>query len=255
MPATRATSTRPSKQRGTFRVPLWLVLLLAVLAGLGIGFMTRLGAHTTGSALAAPTPTPETAFLAQGYAQLAEQDTAAGNAFSLWGLLGSLALPVLLVIVCFVLAARGLRALNRRLTQASSSSGMLLILDSLPLGNAGTLFVVQLGERVMLLGASSQQLTLLRELQPEEAQALRAALLRPGEPVSGQLARRFRDLLRSQAVPGFPQPTHLRKDTPPPSSPKPESGHYTVAPATSPSSNPPTGRFGYHPSSSTAAQR
>jgi hypothetical protein len=84
---------------------------------------------------------------------------------------------------------------------------------------------------------------------------LRAAQLRPGAPVSGQLAQRFRDLLRSQAVPGFPQPTHLREDTIPPSSPKPEPGCYTASPVTPSSSEPPTGQFGYHPSSSTAAQR
>lgn len=120
------------------------------------------------------TPSDTTGYLAQGYAQL-EQDAAATTSGSFWSLWVGMIIPLAIVLVAAYAILRGLRYLNTRVAAPISSGRVLESIDSLSLGAQGTVHLVRVGERVIVVGASGQQLSFLTELSPDDAAAVLAA--------------------------------------------------------------------------------
>ncbi len=145
----------------------------------------------------------EATFLAEGYAQLEQSGYRFSSAPSAWDVIGSMAVPLLVVIVGAYGAIRGLRYLNRRMAQAAgigACSEFLEVIETLPLGGAGVLHVVRIGNRVMVIGAGGTGLSLITELGVEEAQALLARRAGQAGGVRSLTAilPRFRDVLATR---------------------------------------------------------
>jgi flagellar biosynthetic protein FliO len=94
-----------------------------------------------------------------------------------------------LVLVC-VLAYVGLRLARRHLPGAQPGGGLLRVVERCPLSARQSLWIVEVGERYLLIGASDGGLTRLAELDPEEV----ARRIKQGGPPP----RSFLDLLRGK---------------------------------------------------------
>lgn len=171
---------------------LILVYILSQVLGGAFGSAPSQPAAPDG-ADAAATP----GFLASGYAAL-DQSAGLTTAPSFWDLWSGMILPLAIVIVGAYALLRGLKYVNMRMSAASSQSRALETLDSLSLGQHGTIHLVRVGDRVVVVGAGGQQVSLLTELAPEQAAALldarRAELEGTVGPTRGVLAP-FRDLV------------------------------------------------------------
>jgi flagellar biogenesis protein FliO len=86
----------------------------------------------------------------------------AGGAVSLMWRLG-------LVVLVIAGAVVGLRWWGRKAMAPRSTSGFLRIVDTLAISNGRTIHLVALGDRVIVVGATSQQLAYLNELTTDEA--------------------------------------------------------------------------------------
>ncbi len=108
---------------------------------------------------------------------------------TLLGMLLAVALVLVLAYVCTrLLAGRG-----TLFSRGGSRSGNLRVVDRLPLGREQYIVLVQLGQQNMLLGVTPSQITLLRELNEEEAALWDEPHLPEGAPGA---AVRFQDALR-----------------------------------------------------------
>lgn len=99
-----------------------------------------------------------------------EADSAAftlggGEVFSLIWRLG---LVLLVLGACIV----GLRWWSKRAAGPRSTTGYLRIVDTLPIPGGRSVHLVAVGERVIVVGATAQQLSFLAELKDEEANSL-----------------------------------------------------------------------------------
>lgn len=90
-----------------------------------------------------------------------------GEVFSLIWRLG---LVLLVLGVCIV----GLRWWSKRAAGPRSMTGYLRIVDTLPIQGGRSVHLVAVGERVIVVGATAQQLSYLAELKDEEASDLLA---------------------------------------------------------------------------------
>lgn len=99
-----------------------------------------------------------------------ETDTAAftlggGEVFSLIWRLG-------LVLLVLGACIAGLRWWSKRAAGPRSTTGYLRIVDTLPIQGGRSVHLVAIGERVIVVGATAQQLSYLAELKDEEATSL-----------------------------------------------------------------------------------
>ena len=119
-----------------------------------------------------------------------EADTEAGSkGFSLGGgQLFSLAWRLALVVVIIAASIAGLRWWGKRTTGPRSTTGFLRVLDTLAISNGRTIHLVALGDRVIAVGATAQQLTLLNELTDDEAARVNEQTARPDEQPLSQFA-------------------------------------------------------------------
>ncbi len=188
---------------------LWLALAaLAVVALAGSLALGGLGGQHPAVVASA---TPDTGYLARGYADL-DSAQAASSGTSMWGLWLGMLIPLAIVIGCIYLVLRGLKFVNARVGAARSESRFLESIDALPLGQQGAIHLVRVGTRLVVVGAGSGQITLLAELTEEQAAALieehrerQARLATP--PASLQS---FRDLVRARVT----RPETGRPDAP-----------------------------------------
>lgn len=125
-------------------------------------------------------PGDTTGYLANGYAQLNQSGQQASST-SFWGLWANMLIPLAIVIVAVYAILRGLHYLNRRVAATSAQGRTLESLDTLTLGQQGVIHLVRVGERVVVVGAGAQQISLLTELDAEQAEAV---LRRHGTPDS-----------------------------------------------------------------------
>ncbi len=86
----------------------------------------------------------------------------AGGAFSLIWRLG-------LVIIVIVSSIFGLRWWNQRVAGPRSATGYLRIVDTLAFQGGRSVHLVAVGERVLVVGATTNQLSFLTELEDDEA--------------------------------------------------------------------------------------
>jgi len=110
----------------------------------------------------------------------------------------SLAWRLALVIVIIAASIAGLRWWGKKQAGPKSTTGFLRVVDTLPVGQGRTIHLVALGERVIAVGATAQQLTLLNELTAEEAERVFAEAARPGEqPLGAFAAQLFEQMKRT----------------------------------------------------------
>lgn len=131
----------------------------------------------------------------------------AGNAngFSLGGgELVSLAWRLGLVIIIIAVSIVGLRWWGRKAAGPRSTTGFLRVIDTLAISNGRTIHLVALGDRVIAVGATAQQLTLLNELSEDEAlRVLADSSMASEQPLSQFAAELFQSMRRgSQRTPG-----------------------------------------------------
>jgi flagellar biogenesis protein FliO len=107
----------------------------------------------------------------------------------------SLVLRLALVAVIIGISIAGLRWWGRRTSGPRSTTGFLRVLDTLAISNGRTIHLVALGERVIAVGATAQQLTLLNELTEDEAARVQTAL--PPAGADTQLATFATELFHS----------------------------------------------------------
>jgi len=209
-PTRLATILRPP---GALR---WLLLGGAVVASL---LVAQLLTGLRGGSAPKPEPIVEndggSAFLAQGYAELEQSGYRFASAPSAWDIMASMVAPLVVVIAGAYGTIRGLRYLNRRMARVAGSSGLLEVIETLPLGGSGMLHVVRVGDRVVIVGAGTGGLSLITELSAEEAELVltrRASEASDGAILTALLPR-FRDVLASRSAGTFPAPQAMTPET------------------------------------------
>jgi flagellar biogenesis protein FliO len=111
--------------------------------------------------LSGATATPTTA---------AATGSSGGSGFSLGGGQAfSLAWRLALVIIIIAVSIVGLRWWGKRTSGPRSTTGFLKVVDTLAISNGRMIHLVALGDRVIAVGATTQQLTLLNELTDDES--------------------------------------------------------------------------------------
>jgi flagellar biogenesis protein FliO len=122
----------------------------------------------------------------------------------------SLAWRLALVVVVIAGAVVGLRWWGRKAMAPRSTSGFLRIVDTLAISNGRTIHLVALGERVIVVGATSQQLAYLNELTPDESGDVLSRLARQEETGSlGGFAAELFQSLRKENLRGTPPTTPI----------------------------------------------
>lgn len=91
----------------------------------------------------------------------------------------SLAWRLVLVAIIIAVSIVGLRWWGRRTQGPRSTTGFLRVIDTLAISNGRTIHLVALGDRVIAVGATAQQLTYLNELSDDEASRVIAAVPKP----------------------------------------------------------------------------
>lgn len=104
------------------------------------------------------------------------------------GELVSLAWRLALVAVIIAVSIAGLRWWGKKTAGPKSTTGFLRVVDTLAISNGRTIHLVALGDRVIAVGATAQQLTLLNELTEDEASRVFADAAQPDETPLGQFA-------------------------------------------------------------------
>ena len=114
------------------------------------------------------------------------------------GQLFSLAWRLALVIVIIAASIAGLRWWGKRTSGPRSTTGFLRVLVTLAISNGRTIHLVALGDRVIAVGATAQQLTLLNELTEDEAAKVNEQTAKPEEqPLSQFAAQLFEQMKRT----------------------------------------------------------
>lgn len=129
----------------------------------------------------------------------ASTESAGSSGFSLGGgQIVSLAWRLALVVIIIAASIAGLRWWGKKTQGPRSTTGFLRVVDTLAISNGRTIHLVALGDRVIAVGATTQQLTLLNELTEDEATRVNADLARPSEqPISQFAAQLFEQMKRS----------------------------------------------------------
>jgi flagellar protein FliO/FliZ len=130
----------------------------------------------------------------QPAATAVEQNTGQASGFSLdAGEAVSLIWRLVLVAVIIGVAVIGLRWWGKRAASPRSVSGFLRVVDTLAISNGRSIHLVALGDRVIAIGATANQLTLLSELLDEEsAQVLDEAAEKQGQTIGNFAIDLFR---------------------------------------------------------------
>jgi len=129
-----------------------------------------------------------------------------GSGFSLGGgQAASLILRLGLVAIIIAGSIAGLRWWGKRTAGPRSTSGFLRVVDTLAISNGRSIHLVALGDRVIAIGATAQQLSLLNELTDDEAAQVRTMTAQdPTQPLATfatELFQSMRGLQRPGARP------------------------------------------------------
>lgn len=121
-----------------------------------------------------------------------------GGGFSLGGgQIISLAWRLALVAVIIGVSIVGLRWWGKKTAGPRSVTGFLRVIDTLSIGSGRTMHLVALGDRVIAIGATAQQLTMLNELTEDEArQVLADAPTSGDQPVIAFASELFQSMRR-----------------------------------------------------------
>lgn len=132
------------------------------------------------------------------------QNEGVSEGFSLGGgELVSLAWRLALVVVIIFVSIAGLRWWGKRAQGPKSTTGFLRVVDTLAISNGRSIHLVALGDRVIAVGATAQQLSLLNELSDDEAAKVLEETARPEEQPFSQFATQlFETMRRGRQGPG-----------------------------------------------------
>ncbi|MCC6388615.1 MAG: flagellar biosynthetic protein FliO [Dehalococcoidia bacterium] len=141
-----------------------------------------------------------------GTANATAKDSDGGGGFSLGGgEAASLILRLGLVAIIIAGSIAGLRWWGKRTAGPRSTSGFLRVVDTLAISNGRSIHLVALGDRVIAIGATAQQLSLLNELTDDEAAQVRTMTAQdPTQPLATfatELFQSMRGLQRPGARP------------------------------------------------------
>jgi flagellar biogenesis protein FliO len=148
---------------------LWIGVLGGVLL-LAIIFVSLAAPKT-------PSSTPDSPVLRAGDSTALATPPAAtvtpsssGSGFSIGGGQAvSLAWRLALVAIIIAVSIAGLRWWGKKTSGPRSTTGFIKVVDTLAISNGRTIHLVALGDRVIAIGATAQQLTFLNELNEEES--------------------------------------------------------------------------------------
>jgi len=145
-----------------------------------------------GTAVATATATPASG-VSSGFS------LGGGQAFSLAWRLG-------LVVIIIAVSIIGLRWWGKKTSGPRSSTGFLRVLDTLAVGNGRTIHLVALGERVIAIGATTQQLSFLSELTGDESSKLLESLaVQPEQPIAAFASELFQSMRGNRSKSAPPQ--------------------------------------------------
>lgn len=120
----------------------------------------------------------------------------------------SLAWRLGLVIIIIAISVAGLRWWGRKTSGPRSATGFLRVVDTLAISSGRSIHLVALGERVIAIGATDHQVSLLADLGEEES----AVVLSTSDSQAGQSLTGFAaELLQSMKRTGIS--THGRERT------------------------------------------
>jgi flagellar biosynthetic protein FliO len=168
------------------RNPRWAGLLAtAVLAGV---LLLALGQMTLGSAPPPPPPAAAAPAAEAGFLRDYESLQTEFQPLPWWTLAGDIAIKLLLVLGLFFVAVRLLKPLASG-TAAMASHGLITVLGTVPLGPQRQVYLLEVGDRVLVVGATSQQLTTLTEItDPEVVERFRGTQRAAASPFAEQLS-------------------------------------------------------------------
>lgn len=129
-----------------------------------------------------------------------------GSGFSLGGgQLVSLAWRLALVAIIIAVSIVGLRWWARKTSGPRSTTGFLKVIDTLAISNGRTIHLVALGDRVIAIGATPQQLTFLNELSDDEARCVIDSLpTQSDQPLAAFAAELFQSVRRTTSAGRMP---------------------------------------------------
>lgn len=111
--------------------------------------------------------------------------------------LASLAWRLALVVIIIGVSVAGLRWWGKKAAAPRSTTGFIRVVDTLAISNGRTIHLVALGDRVIAIGATPQQLTFLNELTGEEAaEVLEGVSAAATQPISQFAAELFQSMRR-----------------------------------------------------------
>jgi flagellar biogenesis protein FliO len=151
---------------------LWIGVLGGVLL-LAIIFVSLAAPKTPSNTLNTPVIRASDSTAIAGATATATATTSAsasGSGFSIGGGQAvSLAWRLALVAIIIAVSIAGLRWWGRKTAGPRSTTGFIKVIDTLAISNGRTIHLVALGDRVIAIGATAQQLTFLNELNEEES--------------------------------------------------------------------------------------
>lgn len=163
------------------------------------GFVLLFALHRQTADAAGPVPTPTVVSFLKPYA-----DPAASVAVAppWWALSLDLAWKLALIVALIYGTIWLLRRVMNGTAGAAWRPGAVNVLDTTFLAPNRALYLVELGERVLLVGATQTQLTTLTEIaDPAQVARLRERYERPGGPSFADQVRTIADRVGSRAHP------------------------------------------------------
>ncbi len=107
----------------------------------------------------------------------------------------SLAWRLALVVVIIAVSIVGLRWWGKKTAGPRSTTGFLRVVDTLAVGNGRTIHLVALGDRVIAVGATAQNLSFLNELSGDESQTvLQSVATQSDQPIAAFAAELFQTM-------------------------------------------------------------
>jgi flagellar protein FliO/FliZ len=139
----------------------------------------------------------------------AKTETTPGGFSMGGGEIFDLAWRLVLVVIVIAVSIFGLRWWTRRTAGPRSTSGLLRVVDTLAVGTGRSIHLVSIGERVIVVGATTQQLSFLNELTEDEAVQLRTKSTSGAEP---HLATFAAELFQSMRKPSGGRENQTRRE-------------------------------------------